>query len=380
MIPYGKQDVTAQDLEAVREVLKSDFLTQGPVVPRFEQQLSSYCSSQFAVAASNATASLYLACRALELGPNDRLWTSPITFVASANVALLCGAEVDFVDIDPATYNMSVEALASKLEQAKRESKLPKIVMPVHFAGQSCDMQAIAELANRYGFRVIEDASHAIGGSYLGENIGNCRFSDITVFSFHPVKIITTGEGGVATTNQPQLAHRMSLLRSHGITRDESQMVGTAEGPWYYEQLDLGFNFRLTEIQAALGLSQLNRLDEYVNRRHEIAREYDRQLATLPVTLPYQSPLSRSSYHLYPIQVAQDRSDVFGRLRASGIGVNVHYIPVPMQPYYRDLGFQPTDFPHSLAYYERAISLPMFPTLTNEEQQAVCAALERALT
>lgn len=379
MIPYGRQEITAADLEAVAEVLRSDFLTQGPVVPMFEEQLAAYCGASHAVASSNATASLYLACRALGLGPNDRLWTSPNTFVASANVALLCGAEVDFVDIDPATYNMSVEALASKLEQAKRESRLPKIVLPVHFAGQSCDMQAIAELAQHYGFRIVEDASHAIGGSYLNAKVGNCRFSDVAVFSFHPVKIITTGEGGIATTNDSELAYRMALLRSHGITRDDSRMQGDSEGPWYYQQLDIGFNFRLTEIQAALGLSQLKRLDAYVARRHEIAQQYDRRLASLPIIKPYQCPKARSSYHLYPIQVEANRSRIFKQLREAGIGVNVHYIPVPAQPYYQHLGFRASDCPNAVKYYEHAISLPMFPTLTEEQQEKVCRCLEVAL-
>lgn len=380
MIPYGRQDITWADVEAVVGVLQSDFLTQGPAIPRFEQAVAAHVGAAHAVAVNSATSALHIACLALGLGPGDSLWTSPITFVASANCALYCGASVDFVEIDPRTYNLCPQALAAKLEHAEREGRLPKIVVPVHLCGQSCDMAAIHALAQRYGFHIIEDASHAIGGRYRGEFVGNCRYSDITVFSFHPVKIVTTAEGGLALTNKPQLAERMALLRSHGITRDPAQMTQAADGPWYYQQVDLGFNYRMTELQAALGISQMSRLDAYVARRHALAARYDAVLADLPLVTPWQHPDAYSAYHLYVVRCAAvARRDVFKRLRAAGIGANVHYIPVHTQPYYQQRGFLLGDFPLAEAYYAEAISLPLFPTLTEADQDAVIAALRDAL-
>lgn len=381
MIPYGRQDITPEDIAAVEAVLRSDFLTQGPAVPGFEQALAAYCGAARGVAMNSATSALHVACLALGLGPGDRLWTSPNTFVASANCGLYCGAEVDFVDTDPATYNMSVAALEARLVAAAAEGRLPKVVIPVHFAGQSCEMRAIHALGQQYGFRIIEDASHAVGATYLGEPVGNCRYSDITIFSFHPVKIITTAEGGMAMTNDPALAERMERLRSHGITRDPAAMAWDSEGPWYYQQVELGYNYRITDLQAALGRSQLARLDDYVARRHAIAARYDAALAGLPLTTPWQHPDSRSALHLYPIRLhdAARRREVFEALRAAGIGVNVHYIPVHTQPHYHRLGFRPGDFPEAERYYAGAISLPMFPTLTPAQQDEVVAALARVL-
>lgn len=384
MIPYGRQDITQADIDAVVSVLQSDFLTQGPLVPRFEQAVARHVGAQHALAVNSATSALHIACMALGLGPGDRLWTTPITFVASANCALYCGASVDFVDIDPRTYNLCPQALARKLEAAEKTGTLPKVVVPVHLCGQPCDMQAIADLGRRYGFKIIEDASHAIGGQYQGAFIGNGRHSDITVFSFHPVKIITTAEGGMALTNDPELAHRMALHRSHGITRDPAHLTHEADGPWYYQQIDLGYNYRMTELQAALGLSQMARLDAYVERRHELARRYDQRLAGLPVTLPWQHPDGRSGLHLYVIRLQLDRvahshRAVFDRLREHGIGVNLHYIPVHTQPHYQRMGFQAGDFPQAERYYAEAISLPMFQTLSEAQQDQVVAALEQAL-
>lgn len=383
-IPYGRQDVTEADIAAVVAALRSDWLTQGPAVPRFEQTVAAYCGAAHAVAVNSATSALHIACLALGLGPGDRLWTSPVTFVASANCALYCGAEVDFVDIDPRSYNLCPQALERKLIAAETEGRLPKVVVPVHLCGQPCDMQAINALGRRYGFRIVEDASHAIGGRYRDEPVGNCRYSDITVFSFHPVKIVTTGEGGMALTNNAELAERMALLRSHGITRDLAQMTHAPDGPWYYQQIDLGFNYRMTELQAALGASQMERLDDYVSRRHALARRYDKQLADLPVTLPWQHPDSHSSLHLYVIRLKLDQIDrthgqVFKALREQGIGVNLHYIPVHTQPYYQRMGFRPGDFPEAMGYYAEAISLPMYPTMTTAQQDQVIAALSKAL-
>lgn len=383
MIPYGRQDITQQDIEAVVEVLKSVFITQGPAIPRFEQAISDHCAVRHAVAVNSATSALHIACLALGLGSGDWLWTSPNTFVASANCGLYCGAKIDFVDIDPLTYNMSVDALAIKLEDAERQGKLPKIVIPVHFAGQSCDMRAIAKLADQYGFKVIEDACHAIGGRYLDNPIGNCQYSDISIFSFHPVKIITTAEGGMAVTNDESLAATMLRLRSHGITRDPQYLVSEPDGPWSYQQLELGFNYRLTDIQAALGCSQMLRIDDYIKRRHEIRQTYDALLQGLPLIVPWQHADSYSALHLYPIQVekgAIDRKRVFERLREAGIAVNVHYQPVHTQPYYRKLGFKPTDFPNAIDYYHRTISIPMFPTLEIKQQHQIVDALKNALS
>lgn len=385
MIPYGRQDITQADVDAVVAVLQSDFLTQGPVVPRFERMVADHVGASHAVAMNSATSALHLACLALGLGPGDRLWTSPVTFVASANCALYCGATVDFVDIDPDTYNLSVPALAEKLARAEAEGCLPRIVVPVHLCGQACDMAAIGALAEQYGFRVIEDASHAIGGKYRATYVGDCRYSDITIFSFHPVKIVTTAEGGMALTNDPALAERMALLRSHGITRDPARMDGDSEGDWYYQQIELGFNYRMTELQAALGVSQMARLDPYVARRHAIAERYDALLADLPVATPVRTADAYSAFHLYVIRISGSdatpaRATVFARLRAAGVGVNVHYIPVHTQPFYRALGFAAGDYPQAERYYAEAISLPMYPTLSEKQQDMVVAALRQALT
>lgn len=384
MIPYGRQDITQADIDAVVEVLRSDFLTQGPMVPRFEQGVGHHVGATHALAVNSATSALHIACLALGLGEGDRLWTSPITFVASANCALYCAAQVDFVDIDPCTYNLCPEALDRKLQMAEREGTLPKVLVAVHLCGQPCDMQAISVLAKRYGFKVIEDASHAIGGKYQGEFIGSCRYSDITIFSFHPVKIITTAEGGMALTNSDELAEKMSLLRSHGITRDPTQMTHAADGPWYYQQIDLGFNYRMTELQAALGVSQLQRLDKFVARRHELAARYDRLLAVLPLITPRQHPDSYSGLHLYVVrlkldQISKSHREVFESLREQGIGVNLHYIPVHTQPYYQRMGFKQGDFPEAERYYAEAISLPMYQSMTMEQQDQVVSALQRAL-
>lgn len=384
MIPYGHQDITQDDIDAVVKVLCSDFLTQGPLVPRFEQTVAGHVGTKHAIAVNSATSALHIACLALGLGLGDWLWTTPITFVASANCGLYCGAQVDFVDIDPRTYNLCPQALKRKLEQAERAGRLPKVLVAVHLCGQPCDMAAIHALSQRYGFKVIEDASHAIGGKYRGEFIGNCLYSDITVFSFHPVKIITTAEGGMALTNHAELANKMALLRSHGITRDQAQMTQEADGPWYYQQIDLGFNYRMTELQAALGVSQIQRLDQYVARRHQLAQRYDELLKALPVTTPWQHPDSYSGLHLYVIRLQLDKMarthrQVFEALRELGIGVNLHYIPVHTQPYYQRMGFKPDDFPEALRYYAEAISLPMFQTMTEAQQDEVVAAVHKAV-
>ncbi len=384
MIPYGRQDITQADLDAVVSVLKSDFLTQGPAVPAFEGTVKEYTGVEHAVAVCNATAALHIACLALELGSGDWLWTTPNTFVASANCALYCGAQVDFVDIDPLTYNLCPQKLEAKLIQAQKDNKLPKVVVPVHLTGQSCDMVAINALGQKYGFRIIEDASHAIGGHYKGAPIGNCRYSDITVFSFHPVKIITTAEGGMALTNNTELAIRLRLLRSHGITRDPVYMTEPMHGPWYYQQLVLGYNYRMTDMQAALGVSQIARLDGYVERRQKIARRYDEMLVDLPVTLPWQHPDSNSSYHLYVVRIQlnrikSDHCQVFELLRAKGIMVNLHYIPVHTHPYFQQMGFKYGDYPESENYYSEALSIPMYPTLTDEEQNRVVLSIKNVL-
>lgn len=384
MIPYGRQDIQQADIDAVIGVLQSDFLTQGPVVPRFEQAIADKVGANHAVAVNSATSALHIACLSLGLGKDDWLWTTPITFVASANCGLYCGARVDFVDIDPRTYNLCPQALERKLQQAEREGSLPKILVAVHLCGQPCEMQLIHALGQRYGFRIIEDASHAIGGKYQGEYIGNGRYSDITIFSFHPVKIVTTAEGGMALTNDERIARRMELLRSHGITRDPAEMTHETDGPWYYQQIDLGYNYRMTELQAALGVSQLERLDGYVAKRNALADDYDAALTGLPLTTPCQHPDSYSARHLYVIrlrldQITRTHSQVFEQLRERGIGVNLHYIPVHTQPYYQKLGFEPGDFPESEAYYGQAISLPLFPTMSKDQQAEVITALTSAL-
>jgi UDP-4-amino-4,6-dideoxy-N-acetyl-beta-L-altrosamine transaminase len=384
MIPYGRQEITEADVDAVVAVLQSDFLTQGPMVPRFELAVASYCGAKHARAVNSATSALHIACLALDLGPGDWLWTTPITFVASANCGLYCGAQVDFVDIDPHTYNLCPKALERKLIDAEKARRLPKVVVPVHLCGQPCDMRAIHALGQKYGFRVIEDASHAVGGKYLREPIGNCRYSDITVFSFHAVKIITTGEGGMALTNDAALADRMALLRSHGITRDPARMTHEPDGPWYYQQVDLGFNYRMTELQAALGISQTERLDEYVARRHALATRYNKQLTEMPVTTPWQHPDGYSGMHLYVVRlqldkIARTHRQVFETLREQGIGVNLHYIPVHTQPHYQRMGFKPGAFPEAERYYSEALSLPMYPGLSSDDQSWVISTLAESL-
>jgi len=384
MIPYGRQEVSKEDIDAVVETLQSDFLTQGPKVPLFEKIVADYCGTKYGVAVNSATSALHIACLALDLRKGDWLWTSPNSFVASANCGLYCGAKVAFVDIDPSTYNLSTEGLEKKLIQAKQDNKLPKILIPVHFAGQSCDMQKIHSLSKEYGFKIIEDASHAIGGSYLNNKIGNCEYSDITVFSFHPVKIITTAEGGLATTNDKELLERMQLFRSHGVTRDPKLMTKETEGAWYYQQAYLGFNYRMTELQAALGISQMGRLDQFVKKRNILKNRYDQLLDELPVIRPYQSSDSYSALHLYPIQIDTNntkvsRYEVFESFRKGGIGVNVHYIPIHTQPYYLEMGFAYGDFPVSESYYYNAISLPLFPQMSFDDQDKVVATLSGAL-
>ena len=392
MIPYGRQDISPEDIDAVTQVLQSDWLTQGQAGPRFEQAMAGYCGVRNAIAVSNATAALHIACLALDLGPGDLLWTVPNTFVASANCALYCGASVDFVDIDPRTYNMSVAALSEKLAQASTQGRLPKVVVPVHFAGQSCEMAEIRALADRYGFRIIEDASHAVGGDYLGRKIGAAQLSDIVVFSFHPVKIITTGEGGMALTNDRALGERLAYLRTHGIVRpvqtdpvEADRSNEDRHGPWTYEQIELGLNYRMTDIQAALGASQLGRLDAFVARRRELAARYDNLLAGLPVTCPWQHPDTNSAWHLYVIrlrrnQIKLTRREVFDALRSAGIGVNVHYIPVHTQPYYQRFGFRAGMFPEAESYYQDAITLPLFSKMTDAEQDTVVGALTKIIS
>lgn len=384
MIRYGQQDITQVDIDAVIGVLRSSHLTQGPSIPAFEQAVLAETGARHAVAVNSATSALHIACLALDLGPGDVLWTTPNTFVASSNCALYCGAAVDFVDIDPRTWNLCPDRLEEKLIAAEKTGRLPKVVVPVHLTGQPCDMARIHALGQKYGFRIIEDASHAIGGRYKDEPIGNCRYSDITVFSFHPVKIVTTAEGGMALTNDDHLATRLGLLRSHGITRDPALMTKEMDGPWDYQQVDLGYNYRMTDMQAVLGVSQMTRLHAYVARRHEIAARYEQLLADLPVTLPWQHPDSHSAWHLYVIRLQLDRIatshlKVFEAMRARDIMVNLHYIPVHTQPYYSKMGFRPGDFPQAEQYYREAISIPMHPTLTDAEQDFVVEVLREAL-
>jgi len=385
MIPYGRQDINQADIDAVIEVLRSDFLTQGPTVPAFEKAVASYCGAVHAVAVNSATSALHIACLALGVGEGDVVWTTPITFVASANCALYCGAKVDFVDIDPGTYNMSVACLAEKLAHAKKTGNLPKVVIPVHLCGQPCDMSSIHALSQQYGFKIIEDASHAIGARYKDEPIGSCKFSDITVFSFHPVKIITAGEGGMALTSDVQLAKRMQFLRSHGITSDAEDMQHRPpEEIWNYQQIDLGFNYRMTDIHAALGLSQMQRLDEFVVERQRIAKRYDVLLADAPVIKPWQHEDSYASFHLYVIrvklsEVGTTHRQVYEALRAAGILVNLHYIPVYRQPYYESMGFKYGYCPEAEQYYAEAISLPMYPSLTDQQHDFIIKALNEAL-
>jgi UDP-4-amino-4,6-dideoxy-N-acetyl-beta-L-altrosamine transaminase len=389
MIPYGRQHITDADIEAVVAILRSDFLTQGPAVPRFENAVATRVGARHGVAVNSATSALHIACLALDLGPGDLLWTVPTTFVASANCGRYCGADVDFVDIDALTWNLSVPRLREKLVEAKKNGRLPKVLVPVHLTGQPTEQEAIWELAQEFGFRVLEDASHAVGASRQGEPVGSCRWSDITVFSFHPVKIITSGEGGMALTNQDELARRMSLLRSHGIVRDPAQFRGTGRDAdddssspahWYHEQQMLGFNYRLIDIQAALGESQLSRLSDYVERRNELASRYDTLLAGLPLQLPTVQAENRSAFHIYVVRVLRGKANkthrqVYDRLRQLDIGVNLHYMPVHLQPYYRDLGFREGQFPEAEAYGASAITLPLYPSMSDEQQDQVVQAM-----
>jgi len=385
MIPYGKQDINQDDIDSVVNILQSDFLTQGSEVPLFEKTVSDYCGTKFGVAVNSATSALHIACLALDLGKGDYLWTSPNTFVASANCGLYCGAKVDFVDINPLTYNLSSKELEKKLIQAKQDNKLPKIVIPVHFAGQSCNMKKIHSLSQEYGFKIIEDASHAIGGKYKNETIGKCRYSDITIFSFHPVKIITTGEGGMALTNNPELAGRMQRYRTHGITTDANIMQLTPfDEIWNYQQISLGFNYRMTDIQAALGVSQMTRLDEFVKQRQQIAKRYNIELAGLALQTPWQHFDSYSSYHLYPIrlklgEIEKIQGKVYDALHAAGIMVNLHYIPVYRHPYYEAMGFKKGYCPNAEQYYKEAISIPMYPTISKVQENKIVSCLREIL-
>lgn len=384
LIPYGRQDINEADIQAVIDVLHSDFLTQGPAVPAFEETLSKYCGAKHAVAVNSATSALHLACLALDVGKGDVVWTSSITFVASANCALYCGATIDFVDINPLTYNLDIEKLKYKLEEARQKNCLPKVVIPVHLCGQSCEMEEINKLGKEFGFRIIEDASHAVGGKYKNKPIGNCRYSDITIFSFHPVKIVTTGEGGMLLTNDKELLQKIILLRSHGITRDPNLMTHPPDGSWYYQQITLGFNYRMTDIQAALGISQMKRLDHFINQRQKLAKAYDNLLEHLPIILPCQHPDSYSAYHLYVIRLKLDEikpshRKVFSDLRKQGIGVNLHYIPVHTQPYYQSLGLKFQNLSQTEQYYKDAISLPLFPTLKESSQKHIVETLENVL-
>ncbi|WP_315374774.1 UDP-4-amino-4,6-dideoxy-N-acetyl-beta-L-altrosamine transaminase [uncultured Selenomonas sp.] len=384
MIYYGKQDVNESDIQAVEDVLRSDFLTQGPAIERFENKVAAYCGVKYAVAVTNATSALHIACLAAGLGEGDLLWTSPITFVASANCARYCGADVDFVDIDEKTYNMSVPALEEKLQQAKRKGRLPKIVVPVHLAGQSCDMRAMRQLAEEYGFTLLEDASHAVGADYLDTKVGSCRFSDMTVFSFHPVKIITTGEGGMVLTNNKELYEKLVLYRSHGITRDPDKMTHAADGAWYYQQIFLGYNYRMTDIQAALGCSQMEHLDDFVERRRTLAQQYDALLKGLPLVTPYVMDGTVPSWHIYIVrmncrQIKKSKQQIFVEMKERGIALNLHYIPVHRQPYYEKLGFRQGDFPHSEKYYEEAFTLPLYYSLTDAEQEQIVNCLQEIL-
>ncbi|PCJ50616.1 MAG: UDP-4-amino-4,6-dideoxy-N-acetyl-beta-L-altrosamine transaminase [Gammaproteobacteria bacterium] len=385
MIPYGKQDINQQDIDAVIDVLKSDFLTQGPQVPAFEQAMQKQCNAKHAIAVNSATSALHIACLALGVSKGDLVWTTPISFVASANCALYCGASVDFVDIDAVTYNLCSAKLEEKLIYAKANNlQLPKVLILVHLSGEPCEMLEISKLAKEYHFSIIEDASHAIGSEYKGNKIGSCQFSNITVFSFHPVKIITAGEGGVATTNDVELADKMLLFRGHGITRDTQQMVGESHGDWYYQQITLGYNYRMTELQAALGLSQLNRLEAFVERRNVIAEYYDQELQNLPIHLPTQKSEHKSSRHLYIIRlelqkISHSHKGVFNAIREKGVGVNLHYIPIHLQPYYQGLGFKEGDFPTAEKYYREAISIPLYPQMSEMQLDEVCAVLRIVL-
>lgn len=377
-IPYGRQEILEEDIRAVTDALTSDFITQGPRIEQFEKDLCEYAGAQFATVSTNGTTALHLACLALGVGPGDWVWTTPISFVASSNCALYCGASVDFVDIDPQTYNICPDTLEEKLRQAAHENRLPKVIIPVHLCGLSCEMQRIHELAQQYGIKIIEDACHAIGGTFLDKKVGSCQFSDITVYSFHPVKNLTTGEGGACLTNSAEYQEKMLLLRSHGITRDPQKMTQASDGPWYYQQINLGFNYRITDIQAALGSSQLKRLDSNIQKRRKIAKQYRKELADFPLQMPAESDKALSAYHLFVVRVQnQKRNELFKFLREVGIGVNVHYIPIPTQPFYQSMTLANGPFPKAQAYYEEAISLPMFPTLTQEEFAYICESIKK---
>ena len=385
MIPYGRQEITNEDIAEIEKVLKSDFLTQGPIVPKFEKSVASYCNASYAVAVNSATSALHISCLALDLSPGDWLWTSPNSFVASANCGLYCGANIDFVDIDPKTYNISIDLLSDKLKKAKKINRLPKIVIPVHFAGQPCDMQAIYDLSLKYGFKKIEDASHAIGASYNQTKVGSCKYSDVTVFSFHPVKIITTGEGGMALTNDKKLEESIRRLSTHGITKDKSIMSSRSmDEIWNYQQIQLGFNYRMNDLQAALGLSQLKRLDKYIARRHEIAAYYNLKLEKLPIVIPWQLPKTFSSYHLYPI-CTKDGSNkelqkkIYNKLIKNEIAANLHYIPIHRHPYYEKLGFKKGHFLESEKFHRKVVSLPIFPLLKEDQCIKVVNVISEAL-
>ncbi|MDP4528339.1 UDP-4-amino-4,6-dideoxy-N-acetyl-beta-L-altrosamine transaminase [Alkalimonas delamerensis] len=381
MIPYGRQHITAEDIAAVQAVLQSDFLTQGPVVPAFEQQFCALTGARYAVAVNSATSALHLACLALGVKPGSRVWTSPISFVASANCARYCGASVDFVDVEPDSGNLCLASLRQKLEEARLKDALPEVVIAVHLAGLSCDMQQLHHLAAEFDFRIIEDASHAVGAAFLEQPVGSCQYSDITVFSFHPVKIITTAEGGMALTNEPNLARQLQLLRSHGISRDPDEMTEPAHGPWYYQQLQLGYNYRMTDLQAALGLSQSQRLNAIIEKRQQLAARYQQHLVGAALDCPIVPNGSLCSYHLFIVRLHDKtrRKAVFEALRQAGIGVNVHYIPIHTQPYYQQLGFDWGDFPNAEDFYERIISLPLYPELTESEQDYIVATLKALL-
>lgn len=382
-ITYGRHQIDNSDIEAVIHVLRSETITQGPVATRFEQEIAKITQSRYCISVSSATAALHIACLALNTGPGDLVWTSPNSFIASANCALFCGAKIDFVDIDPQTYNMCPVKLEKKLAAAKKANALPKIVIPVHFAGQPCDMEKIHQLSKQYGFAIIEDASHAIGSTFNKKPTGNCAYSDITVFSFHPVKIITSGEGGAATTNQKILADKMRQLANQGITRNENSFQFTNEGPWYYEQHVLGYNYRISDIHAALGLSQLNKLPIFLQSRQKIKEFYHQRLATMPIVRPYQNTNSISSYHLYPILLNTNKADykrkVFEQLHSAGIYVQSHYIPIHTQPFFRAKGFRKGDYPITEAYYSKTISLPIHPGLTLDDLEYIVDTLKRVL-
>jgi len=383
-IPYGRQWIEEKDIRAVVNVLKSDYLTQGPVIEQFESAVAEYCGVKYAVAVSSGTSALHIACLAVGLGKGDILWTSPNSFVASANCALYCSAKPDFVDINSLTYNMDVDKLEAKLIEAVKTDTLPKVVIPVHFTGQSCEMERINDLSKKYSFKIIEDACHALGGSYKNKKIGSCVFSNMAILSFHPVKTLTTGEGGMILTNNEELYEKLLYLRTHGITRESKFMEGNSDGPWYYQQIDLGMNYRITDIQVSLGISQLKRIDDFVSKRHELAQQYNKSLSGLPLILPYQHPDNYSAYHLYVVRLKLDkinktRKEVFEFLRNKEIGVNVHYIPVHIQPYYKKQGFEYGQYPEAENYYEEAITLPLYPLMTEKEQQKVIDSLHEVL-